>query len=180
MMRGLFADRERPFYGQARSVSLAPLADEDLAVFIAERFEATDRAAGAAPGPLLALVRGHPQRAMLSAHLLWERTPRGAAADEQTFGLLLGDLDDELGEAFAGLWQGLSDSDRRALVAVASAPGSPTGKQALSQVGLARETARDAIERLLDAGHVAALGEKLVVTDPLLERWLAGGRIGLG
>lgn len=226
MMRGLFADRERPFYGQerpgsparepsvarsgerrrvpggtrreatprrsaaqitlvsarsaARSVPLGPLADEDLAPFIAERFEATDRDAGAALGPLLDLVRGHPQRAMLSAHLLWERTPHGGAADEQTFGLLLGDLEDELGEAFAGLWQGLSDSDRRALVAVASAPGSPTGKQALGQVGLARETARDAIERLLDVGHVAELGGRLVVTDPLLDRWLAGGRIGLG
>jgi hypothetical protein len=180
MMRGLFADRERPFYGQARSVSLAPLADEDLAPFIAERFEATNRGAGAALGPLLDLVRGHPQRAMLAAHLLWERAPEGGAADEQTFGLLLGDLEDELGEALAGLWQGLSDSDRRALVAVASAPGSPTGQQALGQVGLARETARDAIDRLVDAGHVAELGGRLAVTDPLLERWLAGGRIGLG
>jgi uncharacterized protein len=180
MMRGLFADRERPFYGQARSVSLSPLSDEDLAGFISERFEATDRDAGTALGPLLDLVRGHPQRAMLSAHLLWEHTPPGGRADEHTFSLLLDDLEDELGEPLAGLWQGLYDSDRRALVAVASGPGSPTGKQALGAVGLARETARDAIDRLLDAGHLVEHGRQPVVTDPLLERWLVGGRIGLG
>jgi len=45
-------------------------------------------------------------------------------ADEATLAGVLEDLGQELGEAFAALWQGLSDSDRRALVVVASAPGS--------------------------------------------------------
>lgn len=179
MMRALFADRERPFYGQARGIFLGPLANGDLATFIAERFEATGRDAGPALGPLLDLVRGHPQRAMLSAHLLWERTPEGGVADEATLAGVLEDLGQELGEAFAALWQGLSDSDRRALVVVASAPGSPTAKQALAEVALPRETARDAIDRLLDEGHLFDAGQRLVVTDPLLERWPIGGRAGV-
>ncbi|HLM31421.1 MAG TPA: hypothetical protein VK326_07155 [Solirubrobacterales bacterium] len=148
-------------------------------VFIAERFEATGRDAGPALGPLVDLVRGHPQRAMLSAHLLWERTPEGGVADEATLAGVLEDLGQELGEAFAALWQGLSDSERRALVVVASAPGSPTAKQALAEVALPRETARDAIDRLLDEGRLFDAGQRFVVTDPLLERWPIGGRAGV-
>jgi len=129
MMRGLFADRERPFYGQARSVSLAPLADEDLAPFIAERFEATNRGAGAALGPLLDLVRGHPQRAMLAAHLLWERAPEGGAADEQTFGR-------------SAIWK--TSSARRS---PACGKGSPTVTGALLSPWPAHPAARPASRR---------------------------------
>jgi len=100
-------------------------------------------------------------------------------ADEATLAGVLEDLGQELGEAFAALWQGLSDSDRRALVVVASAPGSPTAKQALAEVALPRETARDAIDRLLDEGRLFDAGQRFVVTDPLLERWLIGGRAGV-
>jgi len=85
MMRALFYDRERPFYGQARAVPLAPLASEDLAEFIGARFESFGRDAGDALGPLLDVARGHPQRAMLLAHFLWERSGRVERADETTF-----------------------------------------------------------------------------------------------
>ena len=58
MMNHLFGDRRRAFYGQARPVDLAPLADVDLAEFIAERFERSGKRIGQALEPLLALVGG--------------------------------------------------------------------------------------------------------------------------
>ena len=40
MMRELFADRKRAFYGQAAPIDLAPLSPDDLADYIGERFRA--------------------------------------------------------------------------------------------------------------------------------------------
>jgi hypothetical protein len=56
LMRALFADRERSLYGQAQPVTLAPLADGDLADHVAARFEVTGRDPGAAREPVLGVA----------------------------------------------------------------------------------------------------------------------------
>jgi hypothetical protein len=76
MMRELFADRRRAFFGQAGPVDLPPLRPDDVADHLSARFEATGRGVGTALGPLLDTAAGHPQRTMLLAHVLWELTPK--------------------------------------------------------------------------------------------------------
>src|SRR6478672_9961657 len=75
LMRGLFEDRERPLYGQA-----VPMRLERLAEYIVRRFRETGRSVGDALNPLIDLAAGHPQRAMLLAHRLWNEVADGAAA----------------------------------------------------------------------------------------------------
>jgi len=75
MMRELFTDKRRAFYGQAGAVDLGPLPTEDVAAFIESRFVESDKEVASALGPLLDLAGGHPQRTMLLAHWLWEMTP---------------------------------------------------------------------------------------------------------
>jgi hypothetical protein len=177
MMRALFDDRERPFYGQARAVPLAPLGSDDLADYIGARFEGSGRDAGDALGPLLDVARGHPQRAMLLAHFLWERTERGERADETTFSDALQAVEEELREAFDRAWRGMADGERRALAAVAWSGGRPTGSQALGTVDIARSTAVEALVRLRDEGHLAEADRTWHFIDPLFERWVAQGRL---
>ncbi len=52
-------------------------------------------------------------------------------------------------------------------------------KETLAPLGLARATGRDALVRLGHAGHLAADGELVQFTDPVLGRWVANGRQGL-
>src|SRR3954468_7570394 len=85
MMPQLFTARRRAFYGQAGPVELPPLDPADVAGHVAGRFAATGKDAGDAVGPLLDTAAGHPQRTMLLAHLLWERTPAGGTATEETW-----------------------------------------------------------------------------------------------
>jgi uncharacterized protein len=177
MMRALFDDRERPFYGQARAVPLAPLASEDLADFIGARFESSARDAGDALGPLLDVARGHPQRAMLLAHFLWERTGRGERADETTFSDALEAVEQELDEAFDRTWRGMADGERRALAAVVLSGGQPTRSQALGAVDIPRSTLVEALVRLRDEGHLADSDGTWHFVDPLFERWVAQGRL---
>jgi hypothetical protein len=85
MLDELFNRKGRPLFDQARPIPLGPLDGDDLAEHIGTRFERSARDPGVALDLLVDLARGHPQRAMLLAHHLWEHTPRGQAADEETW-----------------------------------------------------------------------------------------------
>lgn len=52
-------------------------------------------------------------------------------------------------------------------------------KSALDELQLARSTARDARDRLIEEGYVQGEGEELEIVDPLLALWIARGRQGL-
>jgi hypothetical protein len=177
MMEALFEDRERPFYGQARGVPLGPLAGEDLAAYVGSWFEKSRRDVGESLRPLLDVSQGHPQRAMMLAHFLWECTPVDTEADEGTFWRAYQMVSDELAEAFDRTWQGLDDGERRTLVAVAVSNGAPTRADALQAADVPRSTLKEALVRLRGAGHLAHAGGVWRFVDPLFGRWVAQGRL---
>lgn len=181
LLNGLFSDRDRPLYGQSREIRLAPLADGDLAEYIESRFEAADRTAGPVMGSLLDIVRGHPQRAMLLAHHLWERTssaadPTQAWADALEAALL------ELQEAFERYWQQLSANERRVLAAVAwtgkwGQGGSLLSNDTLTRFEVSKSSARTVSERLVREGDLVRTSDgRPHLVDPLLEVWIGSDR----
>jgi len=183
MMRELFTDRRRAFYGQAGPVELPPLEAGDVAGHLAGRFAATRRDVGEALGPLLDTAAGHPQRTMLLAHLIWERTPPGGAATHETWleaydHAMAVDVRDEL----RAIWTALSISQRRALTAIAADDGPLFGRAASRRHGGSRGGALQAAVRgLVDRGEVVedpgrTTGHRVV--DPLLAAWVRGGRDG--
>jgi hypothetical protein len=178
MMRSLFADKRRALYGQARALDLSPLDPTDVATYLDGRFRATNREIGDALDPLLDLTRGHPQRTMLLAHLLWERTPPGGRAGDQEW---LGASEQamlEVQDELRAIWTGLSPGQRRVLTSVAEnregiyAAGRRHG-------GSRGGAAKAAVDALLDSGEIhpdadARTGYRVV--DPLLGGWVAAGR----
>lgn len=178
MMRSLFADRRRALYGQARSVDLEPLDPADAAEYLDRRFRATGREIGTALDPLLELAQGHPQRTMLLAHLLWERTPPGAAAGDEQWADAADRAMVEVQDELRAVWTGLSAGQRRALTAVAEnregvyAAGRRHG-------GSRGGAAKAAVNVLLDNGEIyedpdTRTGYRVV--DPLMGNWVAAGR----
>jgi hypothetical protein len=181
LLAELFGARERPLYGQAREIALDPLEDDALVAYIAGRFEQTGRDPAAVMGDLLALVRGHPQRAMLMAHHVWEATGPGETAGAEQWEAALHGALSELQESFERYWERLSANERRVLAALASADAtgdSLYSKGTLERFRLSKGTARDVSRQLLRSGDVTrgqARGSLLLV-DPLLEAWIASGR----
>ena len=173
LMLALFGDRERPFFGQARPLELAPLDDEALARHIDDRFESTGKHAGEALEPLLDLARGHPQRAMLLAHHLWEQTPPAAGADHDTWAATLEAVDRELDEGFQRTWERLGKNESRVLAATCAGDESLFSQRTLVHFGLTKSGAEKGRDRLLEFGDVRRLPNGQVnVVDPLLERWV--------
>jgi hypothetical protein len=178
MMNRVFGDRTRPFYGQARALRLQPLPQVALSEYIGERFERTGRDVGEMLDALIDTARGHPQRAMLLAHFLWERTARGGTSDSLAWQAALGDAHLELKDELSSVWNGLDDAERRTLAAIAISPD-PLKKAVLDEFKLPRSTARGARDRLMESGHVHGQPSELEIVDPLLELWVRRGRQGL-
>jgi hypothetical protein len=174
MMRELFADRRRAFYGQAAPVELPPLPPAEVAEYIATRFQRTKRDIGQALEPLLALARGHPQRTMLLAHTVWELTPSGATATEETWLTARERAMRQVGDELRTAWSTLPASHRRALTAVAENTSAlyASGRRHGGSRGGGVHTAVQALE---DRGEIsqdpsARTGFRL--TDPLLAAWI--------
>ncbi len=180
MMRDLFSDRRRAFFGQAGPVDLPPLRPDDISEHVSHRFESTGKRVGPALGPLLDASQGHPQRTMLLAHILWELTPGDCEATEEIWLSAYDEVMHHIRDELRAAWSALPTSQRRVLTAVAEnrdglyAAGRRQGGSRGGAVLTAAEGLRDRGDIVEDTG--TASGWRLV--DPLLAAWVNEGRPG--
>ena len=173
LMRALFADRERPLFGQARPLELPPLpsaeTSEDLLQIAAGEDVELD------PDDVRRVVdlcAGHPQRTMLVAHHLFELTEAGDQGADRA-GIALERALAETADVHRTVWDSLSRAERAVLAALADGLA-PTGTRAASLHSTARGTMQKALERLVAAEqHVTQHDGRPVLVDPLLGIWLA-------
>ncbi|MGN6256537.1 MAG: ATP-binding protein [Solirubrobacterales bacterium] len=174
LLEEYFDNRERPLFDQARPVYLQPLPGADLGDYIADRFSQTGKEMGEALDPLLDLVRGHPQRAMLLAHHAWECTPDGGAADAEVLEKALRQVDRETKERFEATWQGTAGTanKRRVLKALALSEETLFNQRTLRAFSLNKGQAQSGLKGLMRDGEVVRVGGQPMLVDPLLERWI--------
>jgi len=158
VMQQLFADPRRPLLDQAAPRHLAPLSPDDVGAYVAERFRRTGRDAGSALTPLLEFARGHPQRSMMLAHHLWQRTPRGRAADEQTWVQAPHQAAADTAPLMRAIWRALTVNGRRVARALALTSTPLCGDDTAAAVGIKRTSIRSALERMIDNAAVIREG----------------------
>ena len=176
LMRGLFEDRERPLYGQAVPMRLERLADGDIAAYVVDRFRETGRSVGDALNPLISAAQGHPQRAMLLAHRLWEQVSGGGTATLADWSSAHAAALAELQPEFDANWRRLSTNEQKALRAVIAGRGSPFARQVIEQLDIPKSTVRAALRSLAANATVEQREEEYVIIDPLFAEWIAGLR----
>jgi uncharacterized protein len=179
MMRELFADRRRAFFGQATPIDLPPLAPDELAEYIADRFFHDDRDPGEALAPLLDLVQGHPQRALMLASKLFSATGRGTAADSDTWSKALDAACHEADPEVTQVWSDLTATAQRVLAVIADRTIGLSSRAARERFGLPKAGSnQQAVRQLADEAHIveADTATGWAVVDPLLGLWLRGGR----
>lgn len=173
MVAAAFEDRARPFYGQVQTFTLGRLDPVALTKFVADGFALSKRDITEVLPDLVAATEGHPQRAMLLAHLLFQQVkPRSAATAASLRAALDAALDRVDPEARSVL-NGLDFGSRKTLRAVAEY-GTPISARAGRTLDLPKTTAADAAARLQKLGIVEREDEsrRWRLVDPLLARWL--------
>jgi hypothetical protein len=171
LMSQLFGERERPLFGQAAPVTLGELPADALAAYIERRFAETGRDTGETLDALLELVQGHPQRAILMAHYLWERTSTRHAATLTEWVAALDEVTDSLAEGFERFLDVLPGLQVRVLFALALSPHGLNSNYTQARFGLPEGgAAHDAREALVRRGEV--LANPYRIADPLLRHWL--------
>ncbi len=180
LMRDLFSDRRHAFFAQAKPIALPRLGSEDLANYIGVRFQRSDRDPGEALELLLRTADGHPQRAMLLAHHLYELTSRGtpASSDEWVKAYAAATLDAT--PEVQAAWDSWNNSQRRIMSVIATRTTPLQGRVAQEEFGVSKTGGNQStIAGLEREGQVVSdettrTGWRVV--DPLLEQWLAHGR----
>lgn len=172
LMEQLFGVYERPFFGQARVMQLEPLADADLVEYIGGRFEAGKRDVAPVLDPLLDLAKGHPQRAMLLAHYLWDQTPREEAATPERWQAALAAVFSDHDEALRATWDALETKEKAVLAAIAVGQYSLFSERTLTRFNLSKGGVQHARDALARSGHLHRVGEQWEVVDPLLAEWI--------
>jgi hypothetical protein len=175
LMKQLFEDRERPLYGSAAPLRLGRLEDADIADYVADRFRQTGRGAGEGLGPLLETAQGHPQRAIMLAHHLWEQVPAGEEATLERWERAHTANVAALRPEFDATWRGYQSSvAQKTLRSIVAGGGSAYRSSVLQRLELEKSAAAAALRRLLESGDVEeAGGGKYRVVDPLYEQWIA-------
>jgi len=172
VMQQLFADPKRPLLDQAVPRTLAPRPLDAVGDYTAERFTRTGRDVGVALAPLLEFTRGHPQRSMMLAHYVWERTPRGHGADEATLVAALDRAAADSAPLMSAIWRALTPNERRVARALAAATTPLHSEQTAAAVGIKRSSIGRALESLQSSADVIEEDGKPRLTDPVFELWL--------
>jgi uncharacterized protein len=172
VMQQLFADPKRPLLDQAVPKELPPLPLDDVADYVAARFRASGRDTGVALAPLVDFTRGHPQRSMLLAHYLWERTPRDGVADEGTWLAALDQAARDSAPLMHAIWRALTTNERRVARALAVVSTPLFSQETASAVGIKRSSIGKALESLVAKADVIRDKPLVRLTDPMFELWL--------
>jgi uncharacterized protein len=172
LMRALFSDYERPFYGQARPLQLPSLPVAEAAEDIEGILARDGLEPGSAVDELLAFSGGHPQRTILLAHHLYELLDGEAPPDDPAstaVDLALA----ETGDAHQAVWDGLDRNERVVLLAFADGQA-PAGSIVSEQHRIPRSSLRDALLRLVTDQQLVGEDEggHPYLLDPLLAEWL--------
>jgi uncharacterized protein len=172
VMQQLFADPKRPLLEQAVPKNLAPLPLDEVGEYVAARFEKTEREVGSAMTPMLEFTRGHPQRSMMLAHYLWQRTPRGSTADEGTWIAALDQAAADSAPVMRAIWRNLTVNERRVARALAVTSTPLYSEETAVAVGIKRTSIGRALESLVNNADVIHEDKRPRVTDPIFELWL--------
>ena len=172
LMKQLFESKDRPLYGSAVPMRLERLADEDIAEYVSRRFQQTKRGVGEALRPFLESARGHPQRAMLLAHRLWEEVARGETATLDSWATAYDAALLELDAEFSAQWRGYDTNEQKTMRAIVTGEGSPYQAAVLNRLELTKDEVKWAIPRLEAVADVETVDRKRVVVDPLFGEWI--------
>jgi len=170
LMRAMFSDVERPFYGQADLVEIGPLSSTAVIEMIERGFRDTDRDPGLIAAHIHQFADGHPQRTMQLADAAWRHAAPGEQYSDDLWGEALTDARAQTERAHESMFSRSSASDQKALRLIAN--GEPLFGSAASLIDLSAGAGQSSRDRLVDFGEIARVAQRWRVVDPIYADWI--------
>ena len=170
LMRAMFSDVERPFYGQADLVEIGPLSAPAVTDLVERGFAETDRDPGAVAAHIHQFTDGHPQRTMQLADAAWRHAAPGEPYLDELWGQALADARAQTEPAHESMFSRSSASDQKALRLIAN--GEPLFGSAASFVDLSAGAGQSSRDRLVDFGEITKAGSRWRLVDPMYADWI--------
>jgi hypothetical protein len=170
LMRAMFSDVERPFYGQADLVEIDPLTGPAVARLVDTGFNFTGRDPGSIAAHIQQFAEGHPQRTMQLADAAWRHAVPGDRYSDELWAQALADVRAQTEPAHESMFSRSSASDQKALRLIAN--GEPLFGSAASFVDLSAGAGQSSRDRLIDFGEITRVGKRWRLVDPLYADWI--------
>jgi AAA+ ATPase superfamily predicted ATPase len=177
MIRDIFENRKNPFYKFGRQMVLDRIPMTDLRAFLIERFRRVGIDAGPLVDAILALTDGHPYYTQQLCHevvLMKQEDP--------TQRLDLSDAVDRITTQhhadYGRWWGGLTQTERKVILGLASGGASPTSQEFVRKYGLQSvSTSGSAVSKLLRSGVLLKKnGSTYSIEDPFWAAWIVKHR----
>ena len=170
LMRAMFTDVTRPFFGQADLVEVGPLSPKAVRALIDAGFTTTGRDPGRLATHIVEFAGGHPQRTMQLADAAWRRSPEDAPYDDTVWADTVADVRSQSDLAHEAMYSRSPSSDQKALRLIAN--GEPLFGAAAGLVDLAPGSGQSSRDRLVDVGEIIRAGSSWRVVDPVYADWI--------
>jgi len=182
VLEAIFNDRNEPFWRTARQETLGRLPHESLAVYLRDRFAATERdLLDEAIARLLEITDGHPYATQELAFFAWSHIPLGHAGHVADVESALVDALRAEHNNLSRVWEGATANARLVLLALRNGPLNLYSEETRRTAGLPTPTfVQRAVRSLLrdDVVEKAPDG-RYGLAEPFLREWLDREECGI-
>lgn len=170
LMRAMFTDVARPFFGQADLVEIGPLSPAAVHELVEHGFASTDRDPGRLANHVVEFAGGHPQRTMQLADAAWRRSVPGQPYDDAIWADTVADVRSQSDLTHEAMYSRSPSSDQKALRLIAN--GQPLFGSAAGLVDLSPGSGQTSRDRLVDVGEIVRAGSSWRMVDPVYADWI--------
>lgn len=175
MMEKIFRSALSPFYNFGMHVTLNKIPKEEFKKFIREKFENSGiRIDEDAISRVLDVTEGHPYYTQMLCHRLWfDAFVSDKRVDVNDVDRVVDEIIHEETDAYATLWDDLTLSQRKVLVALSKGETDLYSAEFLQKYGFKRASnVQVAVKGLLKKEIVSKVGGSYEISDPFLRLWV--------
>lgn len=172
LIREIFEKKKSPFYQFGLLIPLAKISEEDLSLYLNERFRPMTRNYANLTKDILAITHCHPHYTQQLAFMAWEKVKEDHPVEsivKQSVTEIIESHDVD----FERIWARFNITDKKMLIALVQTYGTVLSEEFLRSNDLgASSTAYSSLMRLSRSGYIIKEGNRYELDDPFFRLWI--------
>lgn len=177
MIREIFQNKKNPFYKFGRHITLHKIAEPKFSSFVVKRFFSQKIDARKIVKDILKFTDCHPYYTQQLCHEIYILSEKKTLTKE-IINKAVGQIATEHHADYSRWWNGLTNTQRKVIIGIASDDCSPTSQEFIRKYGIkSASTSGSVVSKLIAIGTlVKKNGEKIRIEDPFWKEWILKNR----